>query len=174
MNVKNNRRKRESVEKIEKAFINLIQTKELHTVTVAEICKAAGLNRSTFYANYTDVYALADKLREKLEAEFNGLFMEPPERPSEYDAAVKMFRHISENQLFYKTYFRLGYHNMHQNLIYNQEQAEQYFSDRHINYHIEFFRTGLNAVIKMWLEGGCRETPEEIAGIIASEYQGRK
>ena len=30
-----------------------------------------------------------------------------------------------------------------------------------------------DAIVKMWLDNGCRETPEEMAEIIRSEYQGR-
>lgn len=36
------------------------------------------------------------------------------------------------------------------------------YDNKHIDYHIEFFRTGLNAVIKKWLSNGCKETPKEI------------
>ena len=60
MNIKNNRRRRQSKERIEKAFIESLQTKELHQITVSDICKACQLNRSTFYANYEDIYDLAD------------------------------------------------------------------------------------------------------------------
>ena len=62
MNIKNNRRRRQSKERIEKAFIESLQTKELHQITVSDICKACQLNRSTFYANYEDIYDLADKV----------------------------------------------------------------------------------------------------------------
>ena len=67
MNTKNNRRRRESVARIEKAFMELLQTSELSEITVSEICKMSGLNRSTFYANFVDIYDLADKVREHLE-----------------------------------------------------------------------------------------------------------
>ena len=40
-------------------------------------------------------------------------------------------------------------------------------------YHITFFQSGFNAIVKMWLAGGCKETPEEMNEIIRSEYQGR-
>ena len=64
MNVKNNKRRRESQEKIEKAFIELLQTREIKEITVSDIVKNTGLNRSTFYANYIDIFDLADKTRE--------------------------------------------------------------------------------------------------------------
>lgn len=67
MNTPNNKRKRESVEKIEKVFIELLQSKELSQIRVSDICKKAQLNRTTFYSNYEDIYDLADSIRNKLE-----------------------------------------------------------------------------------------------------------
>ena len=168
MNVKNNKRKRESIEKIEKAFVNMLQHKEINQISVTDICKETGLNRSTFYANFLDIYDLADKLHEKLEKDFEAQFSEITSRD-----AVTMFRHIYENQLFYKTYFKLGYDEKHQSYIYDTTRAEMDFSGKHIKYHIEFFRNGINSIIKMWLADGCVETPEEMAKVLKSEYRGR-
>ena len=169
MNVKNNKRKRESIDKIEKSFINMLQKKEINQISVTDICKDTGLNRSTFYANYIDIYDLADKLREKLEKDFESHFSENTARD-----AITMFSHIYENQIFYKTYFKLGYDESHKIMNYDEKLAEQFFVNKNIEYHIEFFRHGLNAIIKMWLAGGCRETPEEMAEILKLEYSGRK
>lgn len=171
MNVKNNKRRRNSVEKIEKIFIELLQNKEIQQITVADICKRAELNRSTFYANFIDIYDLADKLRDKLERDFGELFS-VRENTRAMDS-VKMFTHIKENQLFYKTYFKLGYDNKNCVLIYNADEAWKHFEDKNIAYHIEFFRSGLNAIIKMWLDNGCKESPEEMAQVLVSEYKGR-
>ena len=43
---------------------------------VTDICKKANLNRSTFYANYLDVYDLADKIKEKLESDVAELYQD--------------------------------------------------------------------------------------------------
>lgn len=171
MNTKNNKRRRESVEKIEKAFVVLLQTRELKEITVTDICNMTGLNRSTFYANFLDVYDLADKFRNKLEDEFSELFVQ--EDNQEKNGALKMFTHIKDNQLFYKTYFKLGYDEKHPILIYDVNRAEKEFDNKHIKYHIEFFKNGINAIIKMWLSGGCKESPEEMAEILREEYRGR-
>lgn len=173
MNTKNNKRRRESVAKIEHAFVELLQTKQLNQITVSDICKRAGLNRTTFYANYLDIYDLADKIKEHLEHEIERLYQD--ERINKFNSNdyLKLFQHIKDNQLFYKTYFKLGYDNDYKILSYDTEQAEKYFNNKHIDYHIEFFRHGLNAVVKKWLENDCAETPEEIAEIIQSEYRGR-
>lgn len=172
MNTKNNKRRRDSVEKLERAFVQLLQTTELKKITVADLCKETGLNRSTFYANFLDIYDLADKLRTQLEHEFSALFADY-DYFNERTGALKMFMHIKENQLFYTTYFKLCYDESHKISIYDSKRAEAEHMDRNVNYHIEFFRSGLNAIIKMWLDGGCRETPEEMAEILKSEYRGR-
>ena len=173
MNTKNNKRRRESVAKIEQVFVSLLQTKELSQITVSDICKKAGLNRTTFYANYLDIYDLADKIKEHLENEMKQLYQEEYENRFNSNDYLKLFRHIKDNPLFFKTYFKLGYDNNYKVVLYDYEQAKKYFDDKHIEYHIEFFKSGLNAVLKKWLENDCAETPEEIAEIIQSEYQGR-
>lgn len=174
MNTKNNKRRRESVSAIEKAFIELLQERDIKDVTVSDICKMTGLNRSTFYANFLDVYDLADKLRVKLEEDFANVFSTSG-APSYHgtDGALRMFTHIYENQIFYKTYFKLGYDKAQPVLVYDRLRAEQDFQSEHISYHIEFFRAGLNAIIQQWLAGGCKETPETMADIIKAEYRGR-
>lgn len=173
MNTKNNKRKRESQAKMESVFVALLQTKELNRITVSDICQQAGLNRSTFYANYEDIYALADAVRTKIEQEVGELYKSEVTSGFNSNDFLKLFRHIAENQLFYQTYFKLGYDQQYRIVQYDIRLAAEHFSDRLIPYHIEFFKSGLNAIIKMWLNGGCKETPEEMNEIITSEYTGR-
>lgn len=172
MNVKNNKRRKDSQEKIERAFIELLQSSEIKDITVSDLIKITGLNRSTFYANYLDIFDLADKTRKKLESDFNNLFADY-DHLNERSGALKMFRHIQENQLFYKTYFRLCYDDKHLISTYDHNRAEQEHFSGNLKYHIEFFRNGLNAIIKLWLAGGCKESPEEMAEILKQEYRGR-
>ena len=172
MNTKNNKRRRESQEKIEKIFIQLLQSHEIKEITVSDVIKLCGLNRSTFYANYIDIYDLADKTRKKLEDDFSGLFADY-DYYNDRSGALKMFTHIKDNQLFYNTYFRLCYNDDHLITIYDTKRAKIEHMDQNIKYHIEFFRNGLNAIIKLWLAGGCKESPEEMADVLKQEYRGR-
>ena len=169
MNIKNNKRKRESIEKIEKVFIELLQTNALDKISVSEICKHTGLNRSTFYANFIDIYDLADKTKKHLEDEFLTLYSDEISGKTSTDNFLKLFGHIKENQLFYKTYFKLVTDN-NTFIGYDRLRAEKLFDSKYIDYHIEFFRSGFNAIIKKWLSNGCKETPEEMENILKSEY----
>lgn len=174
MNTPNNKRKKESMERIEKVFIELLQTKALNKISVSDICKRVGLNRTTFYANYPDIYGLADAIRDKLEMAVSDLYREEITQGFNSNNYLKLFRHIQENQIFYQTYFKLGYDNQYRIISYDTDLAKAHFQNKHIGYHMEFFKAGITQIIKLWLKNGCQECPEEMFDIIKSEYQGRE
>ena len=93
MNIKNNKRRRESCDKIEAVFIQLLQDREIKDITVSDIIKETGLNRSTFYANYIDIFDLADKTRVKLEEQFGALFA-GYDYFNEHTGVLRMFENI--------------------------------------------------------------------------------
>lgn len=178
MNIQNNKRRKESQRKIEKAFVNLLQEKELSQITVTDICKITGLNRTTFYNNYLDIYDLADKIRLRLIEDVSDLYQDERAKGYNSNDFSKIFRLIKENQLFFKTYFKLendpNVLPVEEKVLYDTNLAKRYYNDQYIDYHIEFFRAGFNAIVKKWLEGGCKESPEEINQIIMSEYDNKK
>lgn len=171
MNTLNNRRKKESRTKIENVFVEFIQTKEINEISITDICKKAHLNRSTFYANYLDIYDLADKIKERLEMEIDYLYQEEKENNYNSNDFLKLFKNIKENQIFYRTYFKLNMDKNTKISQYDYHLSKMIYDDKYIDYHIEFFMAGFNAIIKKWLFNGCKETPEEINQIIISEYK---
>lgn len=176
MNVANNRRKKESKNKIKKAFIELLQTNDLDEINVTDLVKKAGVNRSTFYVNYIDIYDLADKVKEEM---FNNLLElykeEAIKKKHSYDY-LKLFTHIKENQIYYKTMFKLNFDfmNYYNNHLEESDMIKYYGSTKNMDYHIEFFKAGMSAIIKKWLLDNCKESPEDMIEIINSEYKGKK
>lgn len=158
MNKINNKRRRDSQRRIETAFIKLLQQSELQQITVTEICQLANVNRTTFYANYLDLYDLADAVQKGLEEEVFRLYQKEREEKYNSNDFLKLFRHIYENQIFYKTYFKLGSDGRFQLTEYDIHQAVAYYDNQYIAYHMEFFRNGLNAIIKKWLQNDCQES----------------
>ena len=161
------------MERIEKVFVELLQTKELDEIRVSDICKRAGLNRTTFYANYTDIYGLADAIRNKLENEVTDLYEDEITKRFNSNDYLKLFRHIKDNQIFYQTYFKLGYDNEYKVIAYYVNLAREHFHNQFVEYHMEFFKAGITQIIKLWLKNGCRESPEDMVEILKSEYRGR-
>lgn len=172
MNIKDNKRKKQSQETIEKTFVELLQTKEVKDISVSDICKISKLNRSTFYANYIDIYDLVEKLQTRMINEFLNVYLEEQKAEKHSYNFLKLFQDIKENQIFYKTYFKLNFDfsNTFIDKVSDEEMMKFFGTNKNKDYHITFFKAGLNAIIKKWLNNGCLETPEEINEVIISEY----
>ncbi len=56
---------------------------------------------------------------------------------------------------------------------YDSNLSKMLYNDDYIEYHIEFFMVGINAIIKKWLYNGCKEDSEEINQILIEEYQNK-
>ncbi|MBR5558930.1 MAG: TetR/AcrR family transcriptional regulator [Oscillospiraceae bacterium] len=174
MNTPNNKRRKESQRRIENTFVRLLQSHDIDDLSITDICREAQVNRTTFYANYVDVYDLAQAVQRRLRSEVLSLYQDEINAQKNSHDFLPLFQHIKENQMFYNTYFKLGMSIDCDTFGYNKEDAQSYYNDRHINLHIAFFEAGLNAVLKHWLQGGCKESPEEINEVLKSEYFGSR
>ena len=173
MNTANNRRRRETLETIKKTFVEMIQDQELDRISISHLCKKAGINRTTFYSCYDGLHDIADSIRRELEDNMAEMYRDEIENRKSRNDYLKLFRHIKDNQSLYRTYFKLGYDTQLKDFGYDANAAAEYFDNKFIRYHSEFFRAGITRIIRMWLEGGCKESPEDMMEIIRSEYRGR-
>lgn len=163
-------------EKMEKAFIELIQTKEISEINVTDLVRLAKVNRSTFYVNYLDIYDLADKIKEKMYHSILEIYKEEAIKREHSYNYLKLFKHIKENQIYYRTLFKLNFdfREYFQSDLDNKEALKYFGTLKNIEYHKEFFKAGLSAVIRKWLQEGCKESPEEINEILETEYKGKR
>ena len=53
---------------------------------------------------------------------------------------------------------------------FDKDLAKKLYDNKYIDYHCEFFKAGITAIIKKWLANNCKEEPEEILEILKSEY----
>lgn len=60
-----NPKKQAAREAMEDAYIQLLRKKPMERIGVKELCERAGVNRSTFYAHYLDIYDLAEKVQNR-------------------------------------------------------------------------------------------------------------
>lgn len=51
---------------IKRAFLSLLKEKPVNKITVKEVCELAELNRATFYAHYSDCFALMESIEQEL------------------------------------------------------------------------------------------------------------
>ena len=108
-----------------------------------------------------------------MQKEFADMYINDAEAGQNSNSYLKMFKHIKENQIFYRTYFKLKFDAAPPANQFHSELAEKYYNNKHIEYHMEFFKAGLNAIIKKWLSNDCKESPEEMVEILNTEYKAK-
>ena len=172
MNTKNNKRRKASVEKIKSSFLELLKKKDITKITVSDVCEGANINRSTFYANFIDIYDLADKILVELHDEVGGFFGTCAADSNISVRFEELFKHIKNHQALYLFYFKLGYEHRKWDFRAFFDINEMEYGEN-LEYHIEFFKTGFNGMVKMWLENGCKETPQQMRDVLLYEYRGR-
>lgn len=67
---KNDLRVTNTKKRLRQTFAQLMFEKPLQNITVAELCARSEINRSTFYAHYSDIYDLQQKLELEIYGEF--------------------------------------------------------------------------------------------------------
>ena len=116
---------------------------------------------------------LADRILEKLETEVLQLLEKETAWNYSGGDFLRLFQHIEENQTLYRCYFKLGYDSRCDLKLYDFCMQDYDISIEFIDYHVEFFKNGFNAIVKKWLDGGCKETPQQMHDILMGEYSGR-
>lgn len=177
MNTKNNQRFQENEKKIRECFISLLDTTDIDRITVRMICEGTGLHRSTFYAHYEDIYDLLHRTERFMNEELHSEIKDMMQKPDFYRSPVFYVRFLSymkRHQPFYWACLKK------RNAFPIQEGAGPLFegvirpactqkgirSEEEMMYYFTFYQAGITMIYRRWIEGGCKEAAEEIAGYI--------
>jgi len=176
MNKPNNRRAQETNETIIRAaFVLLVEEKKpMSKITVREICEMAGINHSTFYTHYQDVYDLFEKVERHMADMANEMLFTPIGSDSwNFRAGMEsMFSFILQYREFYSLYFSQYSHIGHIIQVMSQPYHRQierlksqdmgYGIPDEATYQYDIFTAGISALIHRWLKNGCRESPAQL------------
>lgn len=178
MNVKNNSRYKANSDKIENAFLFLLEKYKYDDITISQICNQANINRSTFYCHYTDINDLIVKIEKKFAQETAGIFNFGERRS--HEAMVEMFTFVKNNKFFYRAFLNIPYitfaeYDTKTKCLENVGKVHNIKSsiDMGLYYRGSFFGAGIKEMCRIWLERDCKETPEEMASLLLEEYKNR-
>ncbi len=182
MNTKNNRRAQNTDEAIVRAFyaVLLQRKKTVSKVTVREICEEAGINRSTFYAHYRDVFDVLEKVEAQMAKSLTEAFLKKMEAGGHIGECFEsLFAFIKEYREFYAIYLnethtsgiiglaREAYMDRLKSLSW---KGLGFASPGELGYHEDFFIAGMSAMIRRWVNTGCKESPREMCEILGRQY----
>ena len=175
--------------RMDEALIALLEEKDLEYITVKEICRQAGVNRSTFYLHYETIADLVNEALEMINQRFLSYFPQQEEEVlgnmsgQEREKLVLVtreyllpyLRFIRDHKKVYRAAFRnpssMGanarYRELKQHILGPILERFEIPAD-HRPYYIAYYIEGIAAIIKEWLRQDCGDDVEMIAHIIES------
>jgi len=158
------------------SLLQLLKVKQISTITVKEICELADINRSTFYAHYSDQFELLAQIEEELiedmsmylssyNLEVEDEVLQKTEKLIEYFATkeeeCRILLNNNGDSSFQKKVMVVA-----QNFIMKNWQEIHYLDKEISEYVSSFIVSGSIQIMKTWLMNGMDKSPKEIAEII--------
>ena len=184
-----------TAKKMDKALISLLEEKSFEYITVSEICKKAGVNRSTFYLHYENTVDLLDETARFLLDDFVAYFNVDTENITnkfnrnsldELNFISDEYLHpylsyIKDNKIVFSTVLlhsvSFGFDEIFKRLydnIFNPILERYNYPATDRKYAMMFYLNGITAIVKEWLKDGCEKTIEEVSQIIYGCIFGRE
>ncbi len=175
-----------TAQRMDEAFLKLLSEKEFEYITVKEICKEAGVNRSTFYLHYETIGDLLDETTDYIGGKFKSYFENVTMDMGKIDSlplselylitpeyVTPWLRFIKENNRLFQTFLSrhetlkvvTSYLTIFKGVIspiltrFSVEQRNQ-------EYMFLFYVEGILGIVKKWIREGCARPIEEITAII--------
>ena len=176
-----------TAKKMDEALLSLLKEKTFAYITVSEICKKAGVNRSTFYLHYENTVDLLHETVRFLLDDFVAYFdidrqsianKFKESEPHELNFITDEYLHpylsyIKENRLVFSTALlhadSFGFQEIFQKLYENifdpiLDRFHYPVGDR--KYVMMFYLNGITAIVTEWLKDGCEKSVEDVSRII--------
>lgn len=177
MNVAHNKRFLTNGKEIQSTFIEILKNDPNCNITVKQLCDRAGMNRSTFYAHYSDVYDVADTIKRELVNELAKKYGEAPccsetvfSRRSFYTLTEFLKKHrdfyfvSARSERFFPN---CGLHAAFWNELIDGDKASTVVADTDEKKKcFAFFLIGLGGVLQQWIDDGCRTDETTLVDII--------
>lgn len=170
-----NRRVKMTKHLIKEAFVHLMEKNRLNKITVKQICENADINRSTFYAHYSDQYELFEEIQEDI------INITPKVSLYEKGPILKnltsFFEFINDNKRIYKVIFEnstgMNFRNRVLNKLFNRDDTSIGWIKNDIelknSMHFKMLMCALGgiAIVEKWIFGEFDASPEELAVYMA-------
>lgn len=180
--------------KFDRALLALLEKKPFTYITISEICKEAGVNRSTFYLHYENLSDLLQETTEYVLKDFISYFSVDAKGISSQfihsdledlnfisDQYLHPYlQYVKDNQRIFQAVLlqpmQFKTNAVYQRLfeyVFNPILERFRYPDGHRKYVMMFYLNGLTAIVKEWIQDGCEKSIEEISEIMSECIFGR-
>lgn len=176
-----------TAQKFDKALLTLLEKKPFEYITISELCKETGVNRSTFYLHYENTKDLLNETTRYVLEDFVARFpMETQniaERLKNCDRKELVFinsKYLTPYLTYVREHRKLFTAAISQPVTFRFDAAFQRLFDQIFDpvldrfqyptegrrYVMMFYLNGITAILTEWIRDDCRMSQEEISGII--------
>lgn len=151
---------------IRNSFIKLLNEKPLAQIKLKEVCELAGINRSTFYRYYQDIYDWYNKMETEC-LEWAQKFMQNMDKDNLQNILIYMLTATSNNFELFNALF-----NNQNNKKFSENVFKIFLEKASINldqWDSYFIIYGWDGIIKCWIDNGLKQSPQEIASYMISQ-----
>lgn len=159
---------------VREEFTKLLLQKPIQSITVRELCERTGINRSTFYNHYRDVYELLEQIENEMLAELGARLKEVAQENDLMSMRLfeGIFRFLTQNQDI--CVIMLG-ENGDKRFVYRMlEMGREYCvknysaafpraSKEEIEDFYAFVSNGCIGLMTRWIRTGMKKSPDELA-----------
>lgn len=165
---------------IKESFIALLKQKPISKITVKDICAGADINRATFYAHYTDPYALLREIEEALICDIQQ-YLTTDAETDDIAMLSKILQYIRANAdmctVLLSDYSDAHFQQLLRELVGHELglklRDSSAFSEEDGAFILTFVLTGCVGIIQQWLDSGMVKSDLALAQlIIRLFYQG--
>ncbi len=177
MNTKNNQRTRLSKIMFKNAIMDLLKEKgDIHKISVRELCEKAELNRSTFYAHYSEpkdlLKELEDEIIESTEDHLKKIGEGNDLGAHKY--ILSFLKYIKDNDKVFRTLlidtanseFKSRF--MQQSIIKFVENLDIKFKEESEQYIFSYILHGSTGIILQWIRSDYSESEDAICELLFS------
>ena len=170
---KMNRKRSYSRMVIRQALLDILKATPLSKVTVTDICKRADVNRTTFYANYEDIYDLLRSIVQELHDEIQQVLVQYKriDGLAYYNALLDTIRDnwdvcYAALRISDQEYEEIGvdfrYRSIMEAGVRRSSQADPVIGELIFDYVL----SGTQSIISNWMEGGMQTPSHVIAEVL--------
>lgn len=161
--------------RMDTALIQLLEEKPFQAITVTDVCRTAGANRSTFYSHYSNTLDLLNEVKDQTMQDFYASFEHLPREGALTDRKFldtylcfieehkQLFRVFLENIYLFNGFdILMKFESDMKDISLVKGSRDEKLS----RYELLFTASGITSIVSFWLESGCKESRDELADII--------
>ncbi|HKM03463.1 MAG TPA: TetR/AcrR family transcriptional regulator [Lachnospiraceae bacterium] len=178
MNKKDNRRLQITKQLLRESLLELLQTEDIHKISIRALCEHANVNRSTFYKHYGSQYDLLHDMEELLILQVEQQLTSNGEVVAEEEILINILTFFKNNLDLCKMLINSNIDpDFPKRILYLPsilEKIKLKITDEHIAnslYFHDYILYGEFQMIKRWINNGCIESPVEMAQILNYAFQ---